>query len=94
MPSRIAEIDKLVQMPQAFLAAVATGTALNCSADNVVNMNAMQVRYAERFVYSRVDDFDLVRQMLSDDPRYRTGPRIQVESDRCPANSETRGRGS
>jgi hypothetical protein len=78
MPSRIAEIEKLVQMPQAFLAAVSTGTALNCSADNVVNMNAMQVRFAERFVYSRVDDFDLVRQMLSDDPRYRTGPRIQV----------------
>lgn len=78
MPSRASHIDSLLRIPKAFLESVATRKPLACSADNVISMNAAQVRYAERFVYSRVDDFDLVRKMLSDDPRYRTGPRMQV----------------
>jgi hypothetical protein len=43
--------------------------------DNVVHINSIQVGSSERFVYSRDDDFDLVREMLREEPHLRLGPR-------------------
>ena len=40
--------------------------------------NSLQVMSSNRYVYSSTDEFDLVRQMLADQPGWRTGPQIQI----------------
>ncbi|BEN33189.1 TPA: DUF4238 domain-containing protein [Serratia marcescens] len=44
--------------------------------DHVTHYNALQVEYAEQYVFCGENDFSLVERMLSDDERYRTGPRF------------------
>ncbi|MFN1149552.1 DUF4238 domain-containing protein [Serratia liquefaciens] len=46
--------------------------------DNVTRYNALQVEYAEQYVFCEKNDFSLAKQMLADDERYRTGPRFTV----------------
>lgn len=54
------------------------GTPLSSSAENVLNHNSLQVRQAERYVFSSQPDFSLVESMIADDPRFRKGPRPTV----------------
>jgi hypothetical protein len=54
------------------------GISLHLAPDHVLNQNSLQVRQAERFVYSSLPDFSVVKKMIADDPRYRIGPRPQV----------------
>lgn len=54
------------------------GKPLFSDADNVLNQNSLQVRQAERYVFSSQPDFDLVQSMIADDPRFRKGPRPEV----------------
>ncbi|EKQ8001237.1 DUF4238 domain-containing protein [Raoultella ornithinolytica] len=46
------------------------------TADHVTHYNALQVEYAEQYVFCGENDFSLVERMLADDDRYRTGPRF------------------
>lgn len=46
--------------------------------ENVIHANYLQVKFANRFVYGSDNDFSLVKEMLADDDRYRTGPRGEV----------------
>jgi hypothetical protein len=46
--------------------------------DNVARHNSLQVSYAERFVFSRNDDFSLAMEMIAATPEVRTGPRFTV----------------
>ena len=62
------------------VAAIDRGVPLLQDRDNVLNVNSLQVRYSARYVYSGTDDFSLVRAMLRDHPRLRTGPRLHVGS--------------
>jgi hypothetical protein len=55
-----------------------TGDALPSTADNVLNQNSLQVQSAERYIFSSAPDFSLVRDMIADNPRFRTGPRPEV----------------
>ena len=55
-----------------------TGAALDLEPDNVLNQNSLQVRQAERYVYSSPRDFSLVEQMIANQPGYRKGPRPRV----------------
>jgi hypothetical protein len=55
-----------------------TGVALSSSSDNVLNHNSLQVRYAERYVFSSVPEFELVESMIADDHRFRIGPRPEI----------------
>lgn len=61
-----------------FVNAIATGTAIRYTVDNVTNHNALQVRQAERYLFCEKDDFALARQMLTDDAGVRVGPRIRI----------------
>jgi len=45
---------------------------------NVERLNSLQVARAERFVYSRTEDFSLVRRMISDNPSFKKGRRIKL----------------
>jgi hypothetical protein len=55
-----------------------TGVALPSSPDNVLNHNSLQVRHAERYVFSSQPDFELVESMIADDARFRVGPRPEI----------------
>jgi len=54
------------------------GTPLDLAPENVLNQNSLQVRQAERFVYSSIPDFSLVKSMIANQPGYRKGPRPHV----------------
>lgn len=54
------------------------GTPLTSTADNVLNHNSLQVRQAERYVFSSQPDFELVESMIADDSRFRKGPRPEI----------------
>jgi hypothetical protein len=54
------------------------GTPLTSTADNVLNHNSLQVRQAERYVFSSQPDFELVESMIADHPRFRKGPRLEI----------------
>ena len=41
--------------------------------DNTKFLNWLQIAYAERFVYAREDNFDLVREMIAANSSFRTG---------------------
>ncbi len=54
------------------------GTPLGSEPENVLNHNSLQVRQAERYVFSSLPDFSLVEDMIANEPRYRVGPRPQI----------------
>lgn len=44
--------------------------------EHVTHYNALQVEYAEQYVFCVQNNFSLVQRMLADDECYRTGPRF------------------
>jgi hypothetical protein len=58
-----------------YLRAVENGMAIRVEKEHVRFHNSLQLGFAERFVYSSVDDFEDARDILSGDPRRRMGPR-------------------
>lgn len=60
------------------LTAIESGDPLAYRPEHVLNLNSIQVRHAERFVFSSTDDFSLVRKMIAGHERYRKGPRSTV----------------
>lgn len=72
-------IDRLSKGPREFLEAAESGEPIQGNSKNTMNVNSLQVRYAERFVYSRNDNFELATQMLNDHPDLRSGPRGRVD---------------
>lgn len=48
------------------------------TAEHVTHYNALQVEYAEQYVFCGENDFSLVEKMLAHDDRYRTGPRFAL----------------
>jgi Protein of unknown function (DUF4238) len=54
------------------------GTPLPTEPENVLNHNSLQVRQAERYVFSSLPDFSLVEDMIANQPRYRVGPRPHI----------------
>ena len=69
-------VAALSQRPTMFLKAVETGVAYPIEPANLENLNALQVRFSERFVFAQADDFELIRRMLRDHADYRKGPRL------------------
>ena len=61
-----------------WMRALRKGTPIASTTDNVLNHNSLQVRQAERFVFSSLPNFELVESMIADDPRFRRGPRPEI----------------
>lgn len=53
------------------------GVAVQCIDDTILNLNYLQVRYAERQVYCEKESFWLVKDMLKENTSYKTGPRMR-----------------
>jgi hypothetical protein len=45
---------------------------------NVLRHNSLQVSYAEQYVFSRDDNFSLIREMISNNPETKGGPRMTI----------------
>lgn len=60
------------------MAGIDEGKSVKSHPENVVNHNALQVRFASRFVFSNNDDFSLVREMIANNPIYKRGIQMQV----------------
>jgi hypothetical protein len=58
---------------------MATGEALNLESENVLNINSLQVQYAERFLMSSTCDFRLAREMIARDSSISRGPRMEIQ---------------
>ncbi|MFV1980757.1 MAG: DUF4238 domain-containing protein [Rhodothermia bacterium] len=58
--------------------ALTQGQLLEAGPENVLHHNALQIRYAERFVFCGTDDFELVEEMIADDSSIRHGPRGEI----------------
>ncbi len=63
---------------QSLLKALDAGTPIECNPANVMFFNSLQVRWAERFVFSSQPDFSLALQMIRDHPECRSGPRMTI----------------
>jgi hypothetical protein len=73
---------------RAFIDAARTGSSLSCAPPNVENLNSLQIKYAERHVFSSDGDFELVRRMIETDAKYVHGPRATMgqKSERAGAS--------
>ncbi len=75
LPELEARRARLGRAPDGHLA----GTAIAMTPENVVRLNSLQARWAERFVMSRDGNFDIVRRMIADDPAVRRGMRPRID---------------
>ena len=64
--------------PKAIVHAFETGTPLPCEPDNVMRINSLQVKNAERFVMSKTNDFALAQRMIADNEKFRGGQRMTM----------------
>lgn len=55
--------------------AIQRGNVIALTRQNMENINSLQVRSAERFVFGSTKDFHLPREMVQEDPRLARGPR-------------------
>ncbi len=58
-----------------YLRALEHGTAIFVEKDHIRFQNSLQLGYAERFVFSSVDNVEDARDILAENPKLKTGPR-------------------
>jgi hypothetical protein len=67
-------IQSLRKLKHAFI----SGEVHLSEEENVINKNSLQVINSSRFVYSSDGNFDLLKQMISENPDFREPPKIKV----------------
>lgn len=55
------------------------GVPMRSTAENIRFLNSLQVKFSERFVFSKVDNFALVREMIAHNSDYKTGLRLKMK---------------
>ncbi len=55
------------------------GTSCLIANDKVKHLNSLQVRQSERYVFSAKNDFEVVREMIGMNEKYKYGPSAKVE---------------
>ncbi len=61
-----------------FVARVRRRIPVPCKRGVVENLNSIQIRWSERFVFRPTSDFDLARSMIAENPAHAHGPRSTV----------------
>jgi uncharacterized protein DUF4238 len=61
-----------------FLRALTGSGTLQLDAQNVKYHNSLQAIRAERFVFGQHQEFNLLQQMIANDPTLKAGPRIEI----------------
>ena len=62
------EVQRLQQRVGPMFAALHQGVPLPCSSDVILRHNSLQVLYAERWLFSPNDNFELPNRMIADNP--------------------------
>jgi hypothetical protein len=74
-------LEQQIRDPEALLRlahALETGSVLHYQREHIENFNWLQIVYAESFIFSSRDDFELARKVLSQSDELRRGRRMQV----------------
>lgn len=71
----VERLRSLIEMAKSFT----DGTSYFITNDKVKRLNSLQVTQSEQYVFSAINDFEVVRKMLSMSERYRYGPSIKIE---------------
>jgi hypothetical protein len=69
---------RALQALEPLLRAHGSGEAITLTPSNVVRANSLQVSHAERYVVSAAGDFSLANEMITANPAFRGGRRMQV----------------
>lgn len=77
-PGAVSGILKDPQLLEQMMAGFESKMTIQFKPDNVVNHNSLQVEYSSRFVFSHTDDFSLAEQMIQDNPKFREGPKLEI----------------
>jgi hypothetical protein len=77
-PDLIEKLGTSAALFEEYMTGMTSGTSVKMRPDNVLNLNSLQVKFSTRFVYSSNDAFEIVRQMIKDDARVKTGPQWQI----------------
>jgi hypothetical protein len=64
--------------PRRMVRAIEEGAPLASTPENLIFYNWLQLRWAERQVYSSDGNFELAREILAKDPGYRLPPRMTL----------------
>jgi hypothetical protein len=75
---QIREFDALVSKLGGDIQRIEEGRSISSSPENVIYLNTLQARWADRYVMSPTAEFSLIRRMLKDFPESRQGPRVSV----------------
>jgi len=73
-PLRAARMCRDPLFNEAFALGLDESRPVTLGTSSVIHVNSLQVAFSTRFVYSPNNHFNLVRRMISDDPRYRGAP--------------------
>lgn len=73
-----AQVEGLARKSRRWMDALERGAPLDSTPENVQHHNSLQVLYAERWVFSPIDDFSLAERMIRENKAIRTGPRPSV----------------
>lgn len=71
-----AELRKLRSETMPLIEAMLTGGIVKCQRESVEHFNSLQIIEAERYVFSRKNDFQLSKEMIAADGATRHGPRM------------------
>ena len=63
-----------------YLQALHNGTPMVLDRQEIHDQNMLQLAYAERFVYSPMNNFQDALKILEENPRFKTGPRMGMAS--------------
>jgi hypothetical protein len=67
--------DALIEQ---FIAGMRDGTPINMIPENVLNLNSLQVAFSHRFLYGSSDSFEVARDMIKNNSRFKEGPHIEL----------------
>lgn len=61
-----------------FMAGMKYGTSINMVPENALHLNSLQVAFSTRFLYGSRDLFDVAREMIRNNPAFKTAPRMEL----------------
>lgn len=76
-PDIKAALGRRAALFEEFIAGMRDGTPINMVPDNVLNLNSLQVVFSDRFIYGTSDAFEVARQMIRENPKFKTAPHME-----------------
>lgn len=71
-------LDDVMQSTMDIAHGLRNGSSISINTDHVKMLNSLQVTFSTRYVYSEDGDFDLVKEMVTNNESYRTALRATI----------------